>query len=54
MERLNETLTGFPFWIPGFHLGMFFTTLIASLSHPPPIPRKTFTWETDPSGSTTK
>jgi hypothetical protein len=36
--KMFLTLTGTPLCFPGLHLGAIFSTLIASSSHPAPIP----------------
>lgn len=48
------TRTARPLRFPGSQRGISLATLIASSSHPPPIRLTTFTFETDPSTSTTK
>ena len=39
---------GIPFLVPGFHFGIKLTTLNASSSQPPPIPRKIIKRVTSP------
>lgn len=50
---VKYTLTGWPFCLPGFHLGIPFTTLSASSSHPAPMPFKTVQSDIWPSSFTT-